>query len=127
MRSFALRGLIGSCAALLTAPALASFHETQIQQVIAGVNGDTSVQAIQLRARAGFQNFVSQGQVKVADATGANLIVILDLTQNVTNGNTGDTVLIASSNFVNFTNPPAVPDFTMTATIPDSYMAAGTL
>ena len=36
---------------LLAQPAFATFHLMQIEQVIGGVNGDTSRQAIQLRMR----------------------------------------------------------------------------
>ena len=36
-------------------PAVATFHLMQIEQVIGGVNGDTSAQAIQLRMRASTQ------------------------------------------------------------------------
>ena len=36
---------------LVPLPAFASFHLMQIEQVIGGVHGDTSAQAIQLRIR----------------------------------------------------------------------------
>jgi hypothetical protein len=52
---FAAALLVG----LFVQPALGSFHLMQIEQVIGGVNGDTSAQAIQLRMRAAGENFVS--------------------------------------------------------------------
>jgi hypothetical protein len=107
--------------------ARASFHEMQIEQVTGGVNGDTTAQAIQLRMRASFQDLVSQGRLVAFDATGANPIIILDLTNNVANGSLGDRVLIVSSNFVNSTSPAVVPDFVLTQLIPTSYLAAGRL
>ena len=107
--------------------ASATFHLMQIEQVIGGVNGDTTAQAIQLRMRAPGQNLVAQAKVVVRDATGANPITVIDMLTNVPVGTTGARVLIASANFANYTNPAVVPNFTMTNLIPDSYLAAGTL
>jgi len=117
--------LLGVFALLPAAPT--NFHLMQIEQVIGSVDGDTTVQAIQLRMRAVGQNFVSQGKLVVVDAAGQNPITILDVPTNVANGATGDRVLIASANFPSHTTPPAMPDFTMTNLIPSSYFAAGSL
>ena len=38
-------------------PAQATFHFMQIEQVIGGVNGDTTAQAVQLRMRFAGQNY----------------------------------------------------------------------
>jgi hypothetical protein len=105
----------------------ATFHLMQIEQVIGGVNGDTTAQAIQLRMRAAGQNFTAGGKLVVFDAAGLNPITILDLSSNVANGGVGDRVLIASVNFPSHTMPAAVPDFTMANIIPASYLAAGSL
>ena len=107
--------------------AMASFHVMQIEQVIAGVNGDVTAQAIQLRMRAGGQSFVSFSRVIAWDAAGSNPVLIKDMTTNVSNGVLGDRVLIVSPNFHSFTAPSAVGDFTMTNLIPASYLAAGSL
>src|SRR5438093_1096043 len=107
--------------------AYASFHVMQIEQVIGGVDGDTSAQAIQLRMRAAGQNLVSNARLIVRDAAGLNPITVKDMTSNVANSSTGDRVLIVSSNFVNQTSPDVSPDFVMTQTIPASYLAAGRL
>jgi len=108
-------------------PANPTFHFMQIEQVIGGVNGDTSAQAIQLRMRSGLQNFVSAARVMVYDAAGLNPIEVLNIPGNVPNGSLGDRVLLASSAFVSQTTPPAVPDFTIANVIPASYLAAGSL
>jgi hypothetical protein len=105
----------------------ASFHEMQIEQVIGGVNGDTTAQAIQLRMRAIGQNLVSGGKLVVFDAAGLNPITVLDVASNVANGALGDHVLIVSANFPSHTTPTTVPDFTMANPIPASYLAAGSL
>ena len=107
--------------------AFASFHIMQIEQVIGGVNGDTSAQAIQLRMRTLGQNFVSQARLIAWDAAGLNPILVKDLTTDVANGAAGDRVLIVSSSFTNLTTPATVPDFVMTQPIPASYLAAGRL
>lgn len=105
----------------------ATFHLMQIEQVIGGVNGDTTAQAIQLRMRSGAQNFTSGGKLIVVDAAGLNPITILDVASSVTNGAVGSRVLIASANFPSHTTPATVPDFTMANVIPASYLAAGSL
>ncbi len=110
-----------------TTPAPATFHLMQIEKVIAGVHGDTSAQAIVLRMRGGFQNFVSAARIIAADADGLNPVTIIDFTQDVPNGSLGDRILIATPAFVAATDPPAVPDFFMDNPIPPDDLAAGTL
>lgn len=127
MRMSKLALWAGLAGAVATSPALATFHLMQIHQVIAGVDGDTSAQAIQLRMRFSGQNLVSASRIRVHDAAGLNPITIIDIGTNVANGAGGDTVLIVSPNFMNYTDPTVVPDFTMTNLIPDSYLAAGSL
>ena len=107
--------------------ARATFHLMQVEQVIGGVNGDSTAQAIQLRMRAAVQNFTAGGKLVAFDAAGLNPITIIDVSSGVTNGAAGDHVLIASATFPSHTTPTAVPDFTMTNVIPASYLAAGSL
>ena len=83
-----------------------AFHLTQIEQVMGGVNGDTSAQAIQLRMRFSGQNFLASSRVRVWDASGQNPIVVIDFPSGVPNGSQGARVLIASANFGNYTSPP---------------------
>ena len=52
-------------------PVHASFHLMQIEQVIGGVNGDTTAQAVQLRMRFAGQNFVA-GTELIANAAAGN-------------------------------------------------------
>ena len=111
----------------LSTPVLASFHLMQIEQVIGGVDGDTTAQAIQLRMRSLGQSLVSQAKLVAFDATGSNAITILDLTNDVANSAAGSRVLIVSSNFLNSTSPTTVPDFILTTPIPSNYLAAGRL
>ncbi len=104
-----------------------SFHLMQIEQVIGGVNGDTTRQAIQVRMRSSFQNLVSNARLVVRDSAGLNPIIVKDMTTDVTNFAAGDRVLIASPAFVNSTSPVCTPDFTFKNLIPPSYLVAGRL
>ena len=112
---------------VMAVPAFASFHLMQIEQIIGGVNGDPTKQAIQLRTRGVGENFVSFARLEVWDAAGTHPIVICDPTTDVTNNAAGVRILIASAGFVSATSPAAVPDFIMSQLIPVSYFAAGSL
>ena len=98
----------------------------QIEQVIGGVNGDTTAQAVQLRMRTTGQNLVANAKLVVVDAAGANPIVLKDMTTNVTNSTLGTRILLATPSFATYTDVPLVKDFEMAA-IPASYLAAGQL
>jgi hypothetical protein len=115
---------------LAAGQAWASFHLMQIEQVIGGVNGDVTAQAIQLRMRSGGQNLLSPARIRVFDAAGANPIVIYNFTAgNFTVGSgTGRRILLVSPNFPMHTTPAAVDDVSgMVNLIPASYLAAGSL
>src|SRR5438105_10447925 len=101
--SRSLLALISILLPFITAPAAkASFHLMQIYEVIGGVNGDTSAQAIELRMRSPGQNFLANSaKLVVVDATGSNPITLINFGSNVTNGNFGSTILITSPNFQN--------------------------
>jgi hypothetical protein len=112
-------------AVAISSPARASFHLMQIEQVIGSVNGNPGAQAIQLRMRVLGESFVSLGRLRAWDAAGANPIVIVDPTTDVTNDAAGSRVLFATSTFANTFGP--APDFIITNPIPASYLAAGSL
>jgi len=124
-----------ACAALVlgasicgaASSAQASFHFMQIEQLIGGVNGDTNAQAIQLRMRSSNQNQVQNSRLVAFDATGSNPIVVAAPSSSVSGAAAGARVLIASAAFATATTPEALPDFTLTALIPASYLAAGSL
>ncbi|MCH8805336.1 MAG: hypothetical protein IH986_04535 [Planctomycetes bacterium] len=128
-RSTRFLGILSSAilVALAVDTARAEFHLMQIQKLIGGVNGDTTAQAVQLRMRGPFENQLQLASLYVHDAAGKNRLQVIDFQNPVANAGLGDTILIASPNFANATNPPAQPDFVMTNLIPASYMAAGSL
>jgi len=120
--------LVALASGLLTySPVHATFHLMQIEQVIAGVNGDTSAQAIQLRMRFAAQCLVSQAKLWAWDAEGKNPILLVDMQKDVANCKAGSRILIASKNFMKYVNIPIATDFVMTDLIPDSYLAAGSI
>jgi len=108
-------------------PAHATFHLMQVEQVIGGVSGDTSAQAIQLRMRLDGQGGVSKARLVVRDATGRNAVVVIEFTTDVVPEVQGETILIASPGFEAHTSPAVVPDFTLVNLIPASYLTAGSL
>jgi hypothetical protein len=107
----------------LAPPALASFHIMQIEQVIAGIGGDNTRQAIQLRTREIFQNFVTPSRIRAWDAAGANPVLLVDFTSDVGPTELGTRILSTTTGFSANGQGPA-SDFTMVP-IPASYLAAG--
>ena len=126
-RNFLGWALAAAVILLASAPAHATFHLMQIEQVIGGINGDATTQAIQLRMRFMGQGGVSQARLVVYDAAGANPVVLIDFLSDVTPEVSGGRILITSPAFAAHTTPAAVPDFTLTNLIPASYFVAGSL
>src|ERR1700730_442209 len=105
-------------------PLQASFHLMQIEQVIGGVNGDTTAQAVQLRMRFTGENFVTGCQLIAFDAAGNNPITLATFPSGVSNGVAGSRILITTASFASHETSPIASDFTMIE-IPASYLAAG--
>lgn len=127
MRTLFVISLLAAALLVASPPAHADFHLMQIQQVIGGVNGDATAQAVQLRMRSAGQGGLDKGKLMVYDATGRNPVVVIDFLTQIFPELLGGTVLIASQGFGAHTSPPAVADYTMTSLIPASYLAAGSL
>lgn len=108
----------------------AAFHQMQIEQVIGGLNGNSSAQAIQLRLRA-FSPSVSAASLWAANATGGGRILLLDISTNVANQNQGDRILLATTAFDNTMVAGGattfVPDYVLANAIPAAYLTAGRL
>ena len=113
--------------AVAATPAFTPFHLMQIEQVIGGVNGDVTAQAIQLRMRGNLECFVSGAKLWVRDAAGENPVLLIDFITDVPGCNTGDRVLITSPKFTSLLDNTIQPDFMLTNLIPESYLAAGTI
>ena len=113
---------------LLASPAFASFHLMKIEEVIGGVGGDTSQQAIQLRMRSAGQNLVGSNAARLIawDAAGLNPVTLIVFPSNVLNAAQGSRILVVSPAFAS-AHPDIPGDFTMTRVIPSSYLPAGRL
>ncbi len=118
-----------STAALLTTNTQAAFHLMQIEEIIGGVAGDNTAQAIQLRLRSAGNNIVSSSSIWAADASGSNRVLLLDIGANVAVSSAGARVLLSTASFttkMNSTGGPAFsPDFTLASAIPASYLSGG--
>ncbi len=112
---------------LLSLSAQAGFHVMQIEEIIGGVGGNTNAQAVQLRLRGGGQNVVSLSRLRAWDATGANPVLLLDITANVSNGAGGANVLLTTPAFNALMSgvPGYSTDFTLAQPIPASYLSGG--
>jgi hypothetical protein len=116
--------LLATLAFVTAAPAAASFHLMQIEQVAGSYCGDPNAQAIQLRMRSGGQNFVSGTTLVAYDAAGGNPVTLLTFPGNAPSGSSGARILVATAAFNDRSGAPPA-DFLMTAPIPASYLAAG--
>ena len=112
----------------MAGPVFASFHFMKIEQAIGGVAGNTAQQAIQLRMRAGGQNLLGNAQARLIawDAAGANPVTLIVFPSNASVANLGSRILVVSPAFAT-AQTGITADFTMTNTIPPSYLAAGRL
>jgi len=93
-------------------PALASFHCMRIHAVMAGYNGASSIQFVELRMNTGGQSLVSGHKIEFFDASGT-LKATFTFPSNVTNGLTGDSILVATQEFNDHT-PDGDADFVFT-------------
>lgn len=123
--------LLCASSVLMASPTHGAFHVMQIEQVIGGLNGNSSAQAIQLRLRSLGQNQVQFASLWAADAAGANRILLLNIASPVSNSAAGAHILLTTSAFnsamiaggaTTFTS-----DFTLSNSIPSSYLNAGRL
>jgi hypothetical protein len=105
----------------------ADHHLMQIHKVLAGIDGFTEVQVIQLRARTPGQNFVADALLVASDAAGLNPVILATCDEDVLNGAGGARIVLATANLPNFTTPSVDPDFVLSNRIPDSYLPAGSL
>ncbi len=111
----------------LSVASQAAFHVMQIEQVLGSVNGNTNVQAIQLRMRSAGQGVIGNGRLVAYDANGLNPVILLDPTTSVGINTAGSNVLFTSAAFDSLMGsvPGYAKDFTLANTIPASYFSGG--
>ena len=78
--------------------AYASFHCIRIHAVMGGLNGNNAIQYVELRMDAPGQEFVALQPLEFFDAAGV-LKATFTFPANVTNASTGDSILVATSEF----------------------------
>jgi hypothetical protein len=127
VRNLRLRILAALAFLALAVPVQATFHLMQIEQVIGGVNGDTTAQAVQLRMRFAGQDQLVGAELMVVDAAGNNPIILFTFPADSLIADQGSRILITTSSFASYEATPIPSDFTMTTAIPVSYLAAGRL
>src|SRR5262245_16558991 len=109
-------------AGLLPRPAIAAFHLMEVEQLIGGVQGDATAQAIQIRQRFAGQNILAgTARLVVRDAAGLNPITLTNFGSNPANAAACARILVATPSFLAKTTPATVADFTI-ANIPPSYL-----
>ncbi len=119
---------------LLAAPlSRAAFHLVEIEQMIGGLNGEASAQAIQLQLRNANNNVLAGTRLVAYDAAGLNPIVLFDFTANGPSSVNQSRILLTSANF-NLAMSGILStdgltafgsDYTLTNVIPNSYRAGG--
>ncbi len=103
-------GMFGSQAGV----SYAAFHCMRIHAVKAGFGGNGNIQYVELRMDFGGQTFVSSHTLEFRDASGT-LKATVTFPANMTNGNVGDSILIATSEF-NTSATGGMADFTFSNT-----------
>jgi hypothetical protein len=102
---------------VLAAPEAAQvFHIMEVNKLMVGYNGDTSIQAIEMKMILGGQNLVSGLSFAAYDGNGALVATLGTFTANVANGANGSRVLAATANFA--ATFGITPDLVITPSIP---------
>jgi len=108
--------LLGASTALADSEKAETFHVMEIVQVLAGYNGNTAIQAIEMRELAAGQDLAATGAVNVYDKDGVLATTLGTFAANVANGTSGAHILCATSAFAAAFS--ITPDLVLTAGIP---------
>ena len=98
------RSVTGSFLALgifltLSSPALATKHDMIVNEVLTGLNGDTSVQYIELLTTSNLQCFTAGGEIRARNTDGSLEAEVFTFPGNFGTCQAGDHILIATPNF----------------------------
>jgi hypothetical protein len=91
--------LLSLVALLHAPPADATFHLNEITKVMVGLNGNNTIQAVELKMLGTSQHLVSGVSIKVYDAGGAQVDSLGSFTGTLPNGIVGQSILCATENF----------------------------
>lgn len=90
---------------LFVRPALAdeeatqTFHIAEISKLLVGYNGDTAIQAVEIKMTAGGQNLVNGMTIATYNGAGVLMATLGTFTASVANGVSGDHILCATAKF----------------------------
>jgi hypothetical protein len=108
--------LLGASTALADSEKAETFHIMEIVQVLAGYNGNTAIQAVEMKELAAGQDLVATGAMNVYDKDGVLATTLGTFAANVANGTNGAHILCATSAFAAAFS--ITPDLVLTAGIP---------
>ena len=91
--------LLPLLALLHSAPAHAAFHLNEFTKVMVGLNGNNTIQAVELKMLAGGENLVGGMSIKVYNAAGMQVDSLGSFAGSVPNGVAGRNILCATENF----------------------------
>jgi hypothetical protein len=116
-RLFLLALALFSCATLIAGPASATFHRNEITKLLVGFNGNTSIQALELKMIADGEHHLRGVRVDIYDADAVFLATLGTFnTDTIPVGLAGRNILCATSAFA--TTFGITPDLVITAGIP---------
>ncbi|HEX5030414.1 MAG TPA: hypothetical protein VFX78_03010 [Candidatus Eisenbacteria bacterium] len=108
--------LLGASTALADSEKAETFHVMEIVQVMAGYNGNTAIQAVEMKELAIGQDLVATGAINVYDKDGVLATTLGTFAANVANGASGAHILCATAAFASAFS--ITPDLVLSAGIP---------
>ena len=93
-----------------------TFHIANISKIMCGFNGDSTIQAVEIKMTTGGQNLVSAMQIVIYNGSGTLVATLGTFPANVPNGLGGDNILCATAKFQ--TTFGIIPDLVITPGIP---------
>src|SRR5438093_6907441 len=123
MSRFAALLVAAALAVLAPARAFAAYHIAHISEIMSGISGNPSVQYVEIRMDAPFQNVVGNTRLTVFDCTGTTATVLLTIPDpsmggTVPNQGGGRHWIMGTSTLAAATTPSVTPDFVMMQGIP---------
>ncbi len=91
--------LAAASLSFLPRPAGATFHLNEITRVMAAFNGDSTIQAVEMKSLSAGQNLVVNDSINVYDANGAFVASLGKFAADVANSATGAHILCATAAF----------------------------
>ncbi|HET9940936.1 MAG TPA: hypothetical protein VFR25_07525 [Candidatus Eisenbacteria bacterium] len=107
---------LGASTALADSEKAETFHIMEIVQVMAAYNGNTAIQAVEMKELAAGQDLVASGQINIYDKDGVLGTTLGTFAANVANGASGAHILCATAAFASAFS--ITPDLVLSPGIP---------